>query len=169
MLALAAGTVGAPGASGAAAKRYAPPYAMGPSGGDSWNVVHNDPATGRIVVGRAYPIPAVLNCGGQSAYQQQRVKHRVAGPVSKVTVSYSDAATDGYTFLNVHVRDPKGRFIGSVQRRGPLLNSGAVTAAVNGRTLKKGTMLTIDFGLTVSSACPSADGGTVLLPSVTVS
>jgi hypothetical protein len=161
--------VGGNAATGASAKRYAPPYKIGPSGGDSFNVVRNDPATGRIAVVRAYPVPAVLFCGGASAYQQQRVKHKVTSAVHKVTLAYDQAATDGYTFLSLLVRDDKGRFLGSSRVRGPLVGAGSISASIKGKAPKRGRTLVIDFGLSVSSACPSADGGTVQLPSVTVS
>lgn len=169
-LATAAAAVGGGGgASAASAKAYAPPYKLGPSGGDSFNVMHNDPTTGRIAVARAYPIPAGISCGGASAYQQQRIRHKVTTRVKKVTVTYDEAVADSYTFLTLLVRTEGGRFLGSARVRGPLLDTGALAAAVNGRSLKKGSVIVIDFGLSVSSACPSADGGTVHLPRVAVS
>jgi hypothetical protein len=57
---LAVGLLAVP--SGAApAKTYAPPFAIGPTGGDSEGYASADPQ-GRVTVLRAYPAPGPISC-----------------------------------------------------------------------------------------------------------
>lgn len=159
------------GSSGAApAVSYTAPWTAAPGGGDQYNVVNTDATNGRISMARVYPVPAVLSCGGASPYAGWRVKYtRGTVPAGSVKAEWVDAATDGYTFLQVVVRDAQGLSRGAAEVRGPLTGTGSVTAAIDDTKLKPGDVLTIDVHVKLSSACPDAGGGTVTVQKITVS
>jgi hypothetical protein len=79
---------------------YGPPFAAGPSGGDSFSMHSADPE-GTVTIGRLYPVPAAISCGGGAPFANLRVVHEATGPVSQVVVSYDTAAVEPYTFLSV--------------------------------------------------------------------
>ena len=77
----------------APAKTYAPPFAIGPSGGDNDGYASADPQ-GRVTVFRMYPAPGVINCPGAGHYATLKVVHKLTGPVHKVTAAYDQALVD---------------------------------------------------------------------------
>lgn len=151
-----------------AAKTYGPPYAAGPSGGDEWNYISADAATGRISVFRFYPQPGSIGCGGEGGFAYLQVVHRVQGSLGKVTLEYADSAWDGYSFVSVLVRTTSGRWLGARKIRGPGADEGTIEVPIVGGRPKSGTRVLIRFGLELSSACPSLGGGSVEFTSVTM-
>lgn len=151
-----------------AAQAYGPPYALGPSTGDTWNVVQRDAQAGRMTVLRVYPIPGSFSCGGGAGQAFFRVTHEVTSAISGVDVAYDEALIDGFTFLNVLIRDSQQNWYGSLQVRGPIAGAGTLEVGFPDGAPPAGATLWIDFGLQTSSACPSVDGGIARFPSVTV-
>jgi hypothetical protein len=153
--------------SGAAtAKTYAPPYALGPSGGDSNGYESADPG-GRVTVMRVYPAPAVISCPGAGHYATLKVVHKLTGPVHKVSADYTEAAVDPFVYVSVGVRDATGRWIGST-KVGGATDSGKIDVPIRWDKTVRGPLQVI-FGLELSTACPHADAGTLRFTSVTVS
>jgi hypothetical protein len=153
-------------AGAAPAKSYAPPFALGPSGGDSDGYQSADPQ-GRIVVFRTYPAPGPISCPGAGHYATFKVVHKVTGPVHKVTAAYTEALVDPFVYVSVGVRDATGRWIGSV-KQGGAYDSGTVAVPVRWDKTVRGPLQVI-FGLELSTACPSTDAGTIRFTSLTVS
>ena len=150
----------------APAKTYAPPFAIGPSGGDSDGFASADPQ-GRVTVGRIYPAPGPINCPGAGHFATLKVVHKPTAAVRKVTAAYDQALVDPYVHVSVGVRDATGRWIGSAKPAG-LTGSGSVVVPVRWDRTVRGP-LQIIFGLEIATACPHADGGTIRFTSVTVS
>ncbi len=162
---LAVGLVAIP--SGAApAKTYAPPFALGPAGGDSEGYASADPQ-GRVTVMRVYPAPGPISCPGDGHYATLKVVHKVTGPVRKVTAAYTQALVDPYVYVSVGVRDATGRWIG-IRKASGLTGSGNVVVPIRWDKTVRGPLQVI-FGLELSTACPHADAGTINFTSVTVS
>jgi plastocyanin len=148
---------------------YTAPFQAGPKGGDQYNVVNEQPAQGRVSIARAYPFPGAFNCAGQGGFASLRVSPAVPQSTSSVTVHYSaETALDAYSWITLLVRDGSGNWLGGVQRRGPLAGPGALGATL-ATTMPQGSVITVQFGLQVASACPNVDGGTVQFSSVTLS
>jgi len=153
--------------SGAApAKTYAPPFALGPSGGDSDGFASADPQ-GRVTVMRIYPAPGPINCPGAGHYATLKVVHKLTGPVHKVTAAYTQALVDPYVHVSVGVRDATGRWIGNAKPAG-LTDSGTIAVPIRWDKTVRGPLQVI-FGLEIATACPHADAGTINFTSVTVS
>jgi hypothetical protein len=153
--------------SGAApAKTYAPPFAPGPSGGDSDGFASVDPQ-GRITVARMYPAPGPLGCPGQGHYATFKVVHKVTAPVRKVSVAYTEALVDPFVYVSIGVRDATGRWIAS-RKIGGATDSGTFVVPVRWDRTVRGPLQVI-FGLELSTACPHADAGTIRFTSLTVS
>jgi hypothetical protein len=152
-------------ATGAPAKTYKAPFAIGPSGGDSDGYASADPQ-GRVTVFRMYPAPGVINCPGEGHYATLKVVHKLTGPVRKVTVAYEQALVDPYVHVSVSVRDAAGRYIGNEKPAG-LTNSGTIVVPVHWDKAVRGPLQVI-FGLEIATACPHVDGGTINFTSVTV-
>jgi hypothetical protein len=153
--------------SGAApAKTYAPPFALGPSGGDSDGFASADPQ-GRVTVMRTYPAPGPISCPGEGHYATLKVVHKLTGPVRKVTAAYTQALVDPYVYATVGVRDATGRWIGTKKVAG-VTDSGSIAVPIRWDTTVRGPLQVI-FGLELSTACPHADAGTINFTSVTVS
>lgn len=151
-------------------ERYEPPFAAGSSGGDRWNLLHADD-DGRIVVARAYPVPSVLGCGALAGWESFRITHEATEEFGNVHVDLADVAVDPYTFISVTVRDEAGEFIGSAKLRGPLVeqtHAFDVPVTWNGEDGFEPQTVQLDFGLELTSACPSADAGTVRFTAVTL-
>jgi plastocyanin len=152
----------------AAAGTYTAPFQAGPQGGDSSNVVKEDPAHGRVTVVRVHPNVGVFNCAGQGGFADLRVATAVPSATSSVAVEYSaETALDAYSWITLLVRDGAGNWLGGIQRRGPLAGAGTLQTALAG-TVASGSAITVQFGIQVASACPNADGGTVQFSAVTL-
>jgi hypothetical protein len=151
-----------------AVRTYGPPYAAGPSGGDEWNYISADGATGRVSVFRFYPQPGSIGCGGEGGFANLQIVHRVQGSMGKVTLEYADSAWDPYTFVSVLVRTASGRWLGAKKVRGPAADAGTIEVPIVGGRPKPGTRVVIRFGVELASACPSLGGGTVEFTSITV-
>ena len=139
------------------AESYEAPYRTGPSGGDEWNYIDAS-EDGRITIGRVYFVPAALNCPAEGGYANFRVRHDLRGRTRSVVVDYTEAAVDPYTIVTVVAR-AGGRAVGSKKLVGPVAGDGRI--AVPLRVPRAARTLVIDFGLELTSACPSADGGTI--------
>ena len=150
---------------------YAAPYAAGPSGGDQWSYVSADPEAGTMMMGRAYPAPGPISCPGRAGYANFSVKHKATAPLRSVTVAYEDAFVEPFTYLTVLVRDAKGAWMGG-RKVGGASGSGEIVVPVSwgnrAASARKPQPVEILFGLEMSSACPSADGGTIRYAKVTV-
>jgi hypothetical protein len=150
----------------APSKTYAPPFALGPSGGDSDGFSSADPG-GRIIVGRMYPAPGPISCPGGGQFATFKVVHKVTAPVHKVSAAYTEALVDPYVYVSIGVRDATGRWIGS-RKIGGATNAGTFDVPVRWDRTIRGPLQVI-FGLELSTACPHADGGTIRFTSLTVS
>jgi hypothetical protein len=150
----------------APAKTYAPPFALGPTGGDSRGYASADPQ-GRITVGRVYPAPGPISCPGDGHYATFKVVHKVTAPVRKVRAAYTEALVDPYVYVTIGVRDASGRWIAS-RKTGGATDSGTFDLPVHWDRTVRGPLQVI-FGLELSTACPHADAGTIRFTSLTVS
>lgn len=153
----------------AAGTKFSPPYKAGPSGGDTYNYISSDPASGDMTVVRYYPIPTStgLGCGGNAGFANFEVSATAETPVSKVTLEYADAIIDPYTWVSVTVRSGD-TFVRTspAPQRGPVLGSGTIERTFDAPVTGD---LTIWFGIQVGAACPNFDGGTATFTSVTLS
>lgn len=162
-VALAAALVVTPGAQASETHTYGPDFEAGPTGGDSYNYMQREPS-GRITAARVHANPGGISCGGQAGWVTHRVTHTVDGVVDKVVIDFTEAAVDPFITVLATVRDQAGNYVGSTQQQGAV-DSGSLIVDVNA---PNATALTIDFGLQLSSACPSADAGTIRFTQVTV-
>lgn len=156
-------------ATGSSADSYTAPYPLGPSGGDSYNVVRADD-DGRIVVGRASPVPGAISCNSAGGYATFEIVHEATDPVTSVTVDYSGAAVDPYVFVSILVIDDDGAFLGNLKRRGIIVADGSFAVPVDwpAEATHRVRSIRIQFGLELTTACPSADAGTMRFDAVTV-
>lgn len=145
---------------------YGAPFAAGPKGGDPFNIVHADAASGEMFVVRANPVPTNggLGCGGSGGFANFAVSHSALTPLQSVTVEYEDAVIDPYTWINVGVRQGAD-YLDSVVVQGIVAGSGDVIVDVS--DLAATGEVTVWFGLQVASACPNVDGGAIRFISVT--
>lgn len=146
------------------------PYEQGPVGGDSWNHFDtSDPATGDVAVVRINPagISGGLGCGGQGGYNFLKVTKTFEEPVSTVSVAYTNAVIDPYTFIKLSVLKD-GQYISSANppQRGIIAGEGTISTQLDVPTSGQ---LTVLFGIEVVSACPNVDGGRATFTSVTLS
>lgn len=164
-IAVAIAAMAAPGAQ-ADDTVYSAPYGLGPSGGDAFNraLVGED---GRITIGRIYPVPGAIGCSAAAGYAKYVVNHVVDAPVSAVTVAFTEALVDPYVIASAVVRDQDGSSIGYASDNG-VAGDGAFEIDLEPSPSGELTALNIEFGLEVSSACPSVDAGTIRFSSVTV-
>ena len=145
---------------------YSAPFELGPKGGDTYNLVQAEPG-GRITVARLDPRPGAISCNAKAGYARLLVHHDVTAPVASVTVAFTEALADPYVVVSAGVRDQNGRWIGFAHQRGAA-GDGAFDITLEPVDETAPTALTIEFGLAVSSACPTVDGGTVRFTQVTV-
>lgn len=157
------------GAQGDGPTAYAPPFAVGPSGGDRWSTHSADP-DGQVLIGRAYVVPALIGCGAGAPFANLRVTHPATGPVSEVEVDYVDAAVEPYSFVSVGVHGGDGQWFTSRKVRGLLTGSGTVTVPVPWPSTETRfpRPVVVDLGLEASGACPSVSGGTITFTAVRV-
>lgn len=153
-------------ADAAPVKTYQAPFAAGPNGGDQWSY-HSAGTDGTITVGRVYPVPGAINCTKGGPYAKLLIQHRATRPVKKLVLHYDTAAVDNFTFLLLGLRNGH-RWLGTTSARGVLTGSGTVTLRPDRRQGRMPRVLTIEFGLQQSSACPNADIGTVHVSSIQV-
>jgi hypothetical protein len=154
-------------AAGGGTTRYSAPYRLGPSGGDSFSY-HDASEEGTVTVGRVYPIPGAINCTKGAPYAKLLIQHKAAKPVKKIVLSYDSAAVDNFTFLMLGLR-AGNHWLASKTVRGVLTNTGTVTLRPPKEQGALPRLLTIEFGLQQSSACPNADIGTLHISRVEVS
>lgn len=145
---------------------YSAPYAAGPTGGDNKNYMSVD-EDGRITVARADPVPGALGCSAKAGYAKYLVTHQVDTPVDAVTVAFAEAVVDPYTFIVATVRDQAGRSLGYASVRGRV-GEGELVIPLETLPDEAPTSLAVEFGLELSSACPSVDAGTARFTSVTI-
>lgn len=149
-----------------ASRTYEAPFAVGPSGGDQWNHTSATP-DGRVTVARVYPIPGSgVNCGIGAGYAKLQIVHEVHAPVREIRIAYADAALDPYTFIVGAVRTGNYTWLGHATTQGPLAGSGELVVPVRWPERWPGAVV-IEFGLELSSACPSIDAGTLRFTTVT--
>lgn len=150
----------------AATTTYTPTYGLGPAGGDQFNLVERDAATGEMSILRYNPVPANsgLGCGGTGGWATFSIAHTAGSAIQSVTANYSEAIVDPYSFMSVSVYQ-NGRFVDTKVVRGPILEDGTLT--LEPRTAATGDV-EILFGLQVSSACPNVDLARAVFDSVTV-
>jgi hypothetical protein len=143
-------------------------------GKDSFNNhVTTDPATGQVTVLRANPTPGATDCAGSGAFGYLRVD--AVGPADHVTVDYTNAVIDPYTWIEVLVRDasdpsnPTAAFLApAAEKRGPVAElEGSINVPLS-EPVAAGAPFTVDVGLLTASACPNVDGGTITFGGVTV-
>ena len=150
----------------ATATTYEPPFALGPSGGDSRGLSSAEP-DGRVTVARAYPAPGPISCPGDGHFATLQVVHEAKGSLRSVTAEFTDALVDPFVYVSVGVRDATGRWIGS-KKVGGATGSGDVVVPVRwDRSVK--LPLQVQFGLELSTACPHADAGTLRFTRLTLS
>lgn len=148
---------------------YPPPYEVGISGGDEFNMMQAG-EDGRMVVGRAYPVPSFLSCDAKGGFMLYELTHHAESPADRVAVAFSDAAVDPYVFVTVNVIDADGEFLGTAHQRGLLTGSGELTVPLAWPEEDTFTPrdIRVQFGLEMTSACPSTDGGTIKFDDVGV-
>lgn len=153
--------VALPGSPSRASTDYSPAvYELGPKGGDAFNVVLQTKEAGRVSVVRAYPIPGAFNCGGSGGFGAFRVRHHGTIPANRVYVQYKAAAASPFAFVYATVRKAATEeFIGVDEVRGPLAGDGTLRVDLAGLDPAERTDVIVDFGLRVSSACPSVEIG----------
>ena len=159
---LAAALFVTPGAQ-AASQTYEPDFEAGPTGGDSYNYMQREPS-GRITVARVHPSPGGISCTGNAGKAMHRVTHQMTSAVDEIAVDFTEAAVDPFITVLATVRDEAGNFVGSTQVQGAF-DSGSLAVDIEPNTA---TQLVIDFGLQLSSACPSVDAGTIRFTKVTI-
>ena len=156
-----AGVVASSGPADAAkVQTFSAPFKAGPSGGDSFSY-HSADSSGTVTVGRVYPIPGVINCTKGGPYAKLVVPVKATAPITKIVASYDSAAVDNFTFAMVGLRDSSSHWFGTTQVRGFVTGSGQITLKPDGGQGKFPQTMTVEFGLQQSSACPSADAGTI--------
>jgi hypothetical protein len=148
-------------------KTYQPPFKAGPAGGDTYNYRNADP-NGRVTVARAYPVPAVVGCGAGAAHAKLIIDHKVDPTIKSVRVDWTEAAVDPYVFVSVRVHAKDGDTYGGKKVRGPI-GDGFLEVPVEWPTGENApTDAVVEFGLEISSACPSAAAATIRFTSVSV-
>ncbi|MCA1832912.1 MAG: hypothetical protein LC750_09355 [Actinobacteria bacterium] len=174
LLMLAALAVAMPSVAHAATATYTAPYQAGSKGGDVFNAVYADAPSGRILVVRANPagLSTGLGCTGQGGYANFFQPHTATGTVHSVTVNYDVSLVDPYSWIHVGVKQ-NGRYIDSIDHPGITAGPGNVVVPLDptpdGRIAAPVTgLITIEFGIQVSSACPNIDGGGAQFTSVVV-
>jgi len=149
-------------------KTFTPPFKLGPSGGDRWNYVSADPG-GDVTTIRAYPLPPQLTqCTGSAGWANLRAVHKTRVPQRSVSVSYTDALVDPYTFVTATAKIGN-RYIGSKKIRGPITGDGTVTFPIAWPRGTAARTVVVDFGLELTSACPAVDGGHASFTKVVIS
>jgi hypothetical protein len=148
---------------------HKPPYKMGPSGGDEFNYVHQDPESGEIFVGRLFPgVPPVVGCTPEpaAAWGMLRTKHHVLDRVDSVVVNF-EGAIEAYAWVTAGVRDERGGWLGVKKMQGPHAGAGKLVVKLHRRP-RMHSQITIEFGLQLGDACPQVGGALASFPSIKV-
>jgi hypothetical protein len=163
------------------AASYGPPYDMGPTcpgdagcTADQFNVIEADPQTGDMTVLRANPAGASggLGCDGKAGYANFAKTMTTSGTFKSVTVSYTNALVDPYSYIKVSVRQ-NDAYLDTTNVRGAVIGDGSATVNLDPATSNSvrepvtGT-ITVWFGIVAGSSCPNVDGGHATFTSVTV-
>lgn len=145
---------------------YGPPYTNGPSGGDTYNRVERNGATGEMSILRYNPVPAngSLGCAGNGGWATFTIPHTAASTISKVTLDFSGAIVDPYSFMSLSVYHGD-HFVDTHVERGPILGDGAIV--LEPRTAASGDV-TLIFGLQAGSSCPNIQLARAIFESVTI-
>lgn len=153
---------------------YSAPYSAGPRGGDTYNYVSADAATGRVTVFRLQPpIPnGGLGCAGKAGYASLEVQN-ITSPISSVDLAVDEAVWNSFAWVTLSVLRTSGPnagdYVGTTKVRGPGIPSVVTLEIPEADRVAPGTSQTVRFGFEVSSSCvPALDGGTGLFSSVTV-
>lgn len=162
------------------AASYGPPYEMGPTcpgpdpdcTADDFNYINADPQTGEMTVLRVNPagVSGGLGCSGSAGWANFAKTISTSTSFESVTVSYTNALVDPYSFIKVAVRQ-NDEFVDTVDLRGSVLGDGSITVDLKPtasgpvREPVTGT-ITVWFGIHVASACPNIDGGHATFTSV---
>jgi hypothetical protein len=166
---------------GAAANTYGPPYKVGPSGGDNHSMQSADPNTGHIMIFEDnLRQSAAVVCVGDGPRATLLARHPVAGPVSAVTVNYTDARLTQNVIIDVLVTGSRSGWLGHKAAFGEMEGeSGALKVPIQGKPVE-GEIMTVQFGLQVGPGCLPAqpvglwgsrafEMGNATFPSVNVS
>jgi hypothetical protein len=148
---------------------HRPPYKKGPSGGDEWNYVHSDPQAGQVAVVRTFPgFSPVVGCEPEpsAGWAMLRVPHHVNRRPRSVIANF-EGALDPYSWLMVAARSPNGDWLALKKIQGPLAGSGKVKARFF-RTPKRGSDITIEFGVQLGDSCPQVGVAAAEFPSIVV-
>lgn len=154
---------------------YGAPYAAGPRGGDQFNLVQADAATGRLAVLRVQPpIPTGgLGCGGKGGFATFEVRD-IQQPITKVTLAVDEAAWNPFAWvtLSVIATDDGGvvHYLGTQKVRGPGAGPSTIELPITPEEqVPAGTTQSVRFGMEVASSCiPAVDGGSARFSVVTV-
>lgn len=142
----------------AEASRFTAPYQGSHQGGDSFNNMSADPATGAVQILRVqFGAPnGSLGCNASGGFVEleQVVSHDE--PISEVTASYTDALVGAFGFIKLAVRKD-GEPIQASVARGPIQGAGIIKVSLTdleGNPTSVAGPLTLWFGVEVSGACP---------------
>lgn len=175
LLAALAVTALVPTGAHAASTTYAAPFVAGPRGGDAFNFISADTASGRASVFRLQPpIPGgSLGCAGKGGFATFEVRG-ITDPVASVRLDVDEAFWNPFTWVTLSVVAETGPltpyFLGTEKVRGPGAASASITLDIDPvEQVAPGVSQTIRFGLEVASSCtPAIDGGTVRFAAVSV-
>lgn len=151
----------------ALAQTYGRPFAAGPQGGDQFNLIQADAATGDMTVLRVNPagISGGLGCGGSGGFANFEVTVPSPSVIAEIAVLYDSALVDPYTWINVGVRRGSN-FVASRVQRGILVGGGTVVVRPE---VPVQAPVTVRFGIQVASACPNVNGGHAVFTQVQAS
>ncbi len=148
---------------------HEPPYKAGPSGGDEFNEITTDPETGHVTVRRVFPgISPVVGCAPEPAagWATLHLKHHVTSPVKKVTLNF-DGTLDPYAWVTAAALDDKGKWLGVAKLQGPHNGAGKIVVKLHEQP-KKGSDMTVEFGVQVGDSCPQVGYADATFSSVTL-
>lgn len=128
--------------------------------------------TGKVTVLWANATPGAIGCPAYGGFAYLRVAQAATGEVLKrAMVAYSGATLSQYAWLKVNVFEQLGdtrTSIGSLAVRGQKANERGTLVVPLDRTPVEGSTMFVDFGIETGSACPNADGGTVVFDTVAI-
>ncbi|MGH2760633.1 MAG: hypothetical protein ACRDKJ_13875 [Actinomycetota bacterium] len=153
---------------GRAVTTYRPPYAPGPAGGDEYNVVHRDEASGRIAIGRVFPgIPPVIGCVPEpdAGWATFRVGLGAGTKVRSVVLDV-DSLLDPYSWVTLSPRT-KRVWLGTTKLQGPVGGAERLTLRLHRSTPAREPLM-IEFGVQLGDACPQIGAAMATFPGVTV-
>lgn len=165
---------------GAGDNTYGPPYKAGPRGGDNHSMATADPNTGHVMIFEDnLRQSAAVACAGDGPRAMLLARHPVSGPVSAVSVAYSEAHLTQNVVIDVLVTGSQSGWLGHRSAFGEMDGeSGSLRVPIQGKPVDGETM-TVQFGLQVGPGCLPAqpvglwgsrpfERGDATFPSVTV-